>query len=64
MREEEPLTCDAFLALASAAGIDMEGRHSEELLFFVQDMLASFTFLREIDVAETEPVMAFIPPSD
>lgn len=64
MPEEEPLSYDAFLSLAAAAGIDVSGAHGEELFSFVQITLAGLKSLQEIDVAGAEPDMAFIPPSD
>ena len=64
MPEEEPLSHDAFLTLAAAAGLDVTGVHGEELFSFVQNTLAGLKSLQGIDVAGAEPDMAFIPPSD
>ena len=64
MPAEEPLSHDAFLTLADAAGIDLSGSHGEELFSFVQTTLAGLKALQEIDVAGAEPDMAFIPLSN
>jgi len=64
MPEKSPLSHDAFLALAEAAGIDVSGAHGEELFSFVQNILTGLESLQGIDVSGAEPDMAFIPPSD
>jgi Asp-tRNA(Asn)/Glu-tRNA(Gln) amidotransferase C subunit len=60
--EEKPLTREAFLYLAEAAGLDTSSPHMDELYPYVQSVLASMQPLNEIDVAGAEPDMAFIPP--
>lgn len=61
MPTESPLTREAFLALASAAGLDTASTHIEDLYSFVQATLAGLKSLEEIDVAGAEPDMAFLP---
>ncbi len=61
MSPENPLTRDAFIYLARQAGLDTSDPHLEELYPYVQSVLASVESLQEIDVAGTEPDMAFIP---
>ena len=56
-----PLTRDVFLCLAAAAGIDVNSAHIEELYPFVRDTLAGLEPLKNVDVAQAEPDMAFIP---
>ena len=64
MPVDEPLSYEAFLTLAAAAGIDVSGPHGEELFSFVQTTLSGLNALQGIEVAGAEPDMAFIPPSD
>jgi Asp-tRNA(Asn)/Glu-tRNA(Gln) amidotransferase C subunit len=59
---KKPLTREAFLYLAQEAGLDTASPHMEELYPYVQNVLASIQSLNELDVAEAEPDMAFIPP--
>lgn len=61
MQEENPLSQEAFLSMAAAAGIDVGGPHGEELFTFVQNTLASLASLRDIDVSSVEPDMSFMP---
>jgi hypothetical protein len=61
MPNADPLTHEAFLTLASAAGLDTASTHLEELYTFVQATLAGLKSLGEIDVAGAEPDMAFLP---
>ena len=61
MQEGTPLSREAFLSMAAAAGIDVDGPHGEELFAFVQNTLASLASLKDIDVASVEPDMAFMP---
>jgi hypothetical protein len=61
MPNPDPLTREAFLTLASAAGLDADSTHLEELYSFVQATLAGLQSLGEIDVAGAEPDMAFLP---
>ena len=61
MAEGEPLSQEAFLTLAAAAGIDVTGAHGEELLAFVRNTLTSLEPLKDLDVSEAEPDMAFMP---
>ncbi len=61
MSEEQPLSREAFLSMAAAAGIDVSGTHGDELFSIVQGTLAGLASLKDIDVSGTEPDMAFIP---
>jgi hypothetical protein len=61
MPTEGGLTHEAFLALASTAGLDTASTHLEELYPIVQATLAGLKSLGEIDVAGAEPDMAFLP---
>ena len=61
MPTKNPLTREAFIYLAGQAGLDTSDPHLEELFPYVQSVLASLESLQEIDVAGTEPDMAFIP---
>lgn len=61
MQEGNPLSREAFLSMAAAAGIDVDGPHGEELFAFVQNTLASLASLKDIDVSSVEPDMAFMP---
>ena len=62
MPEDKPLTHDAFLALAEAVGVDVSGRHGEELFPIVQNILSGLDALRDMDTAGAEPDMAFAQP--
>ena len=64
MPEGPLLSREAFLTLAAAAGIDVSGEHGEELFTFVGDTLASLESLKDLDVAEAEPPIAFITPGE
>ena len=61
MADQERLTKEAFLRMAAAAGLDVNSPHMEELYPTVLNLLANLGPLREIDVAGTEPDMAFLP---
>ena len=61
MPNEGTLTREAFLTLASAAGLDTASAHLEELYPYVQATLAGLQSLGEIDVAGAEPDMRFLP---
>ena len=61
MPSRNPLTREAFIYLAGQAGLDTSGPHLEELFPYVQSVLASVESLQDIDVAGTEPDMAFDP---
>ncbi len=61
MSQEQPLSREAFLSMAAAAGIDASGTHGDELFSVVQGTLAGLASLKDIDVAGAEPDMAFIP---
>ena len=61
MLAKNPLTHEAFIYLAGQAGLDTSGPHLEELFPYVQSVLASVESLQDIDVAGTEPDMAFDP---
>ncbi len=61
MPQEQPLTREAFLFMAAAAGLDVSGTHGDELFSVVQGTLAGLAALKDIDVAGAEPDMAFVP---
>lgn len=61
MPKNNPLTREAFLTLASAAGLDTDSTHLEALYFFVQATLGGLQSLGEIDVSGAEPDMVFLP---
>ena len=61
MSQEQPLSREAFLSMAAAAGIDASGTHGDELFSVVQGTLAGLASLKDIDVAGAEPDLAFIP---
>ncbi len=61
MTNDNPLTREAFLYLAKEAGLNSAGPHMDELLGYVRNVLDSIRPLRDIDVGDTEPDMAFIP---
>ena len=60
MPEDKPLTYDAFLALADAVGVDVSGRHGEELFPIVRNILSGLDALRDIDTAGAEPDARFV----
>ncbi|MFQ6027131.1 MAG: hypothetical protein ACE5Q6_06545 [Dehalococcoidia bacterium] len=62
MPEENSLSQEAFQYLARQAGLPEGDSHTEELLRYVQNVLAPLQSVRDIDVAGAEPDMAFIPP--
>lgn len=61
MPEESRLSKEAFLFMASSAGIDVSGEHGEELFSIVQATLAGLDSLKDIDVTDAEPDMTFAP---
>ena len=61
MPEEARLSKEAFLYMAASAGIDVTGEHGEELFSIVQATLAGLDSLKDIDVTDAEPDMAFAP---
>ena len=61
MPQEAKLSKEAFLYMAASAGIDVSGEHGEELFSIVQATLAGLESLKDIDVTDTEPDMAFSP---
>ena len=64
MPRESPLSREAFLSIAAAAGIDAGGARGEELFEFVRNTLAGLESLMDIDVAGAEPDMAFNPSGE
>ena len=62
MPEDKRLTYEAFLALADAVGVDVSGRHGEELFPIVQSVLSGLDALQDIDTAGAEPDARFAPP--
>lgn len=61
MPGEVPLTREAFLYLASEAGLDVNSPHMDELYPYVQEVLAGLAPLRGLEIAESEPDLVFIP---
>ena len=61
MPEEARLSKEAFLYMGASAGIDVTGEHGEELFSIVQATLAGLDSLKDIDVTDAEPDMAFAP---
>ena len=65
MAIDNPMTYDAFLSLASEAGLDIGSgagdTHMEELYSYVKAVLASLRSLNELDISQVEPDMAFMP---
>ena len=61
MTDDNPLTREAFLYLAKEAGLDSASPHMDELLGYVRAALDGLRPLQDIDVADVEPDMAFIP---
>jgi hypothetical protein len=59
-----PLTKESFLYLAKEAGLDTSSPHMDELYQYVQIVFAGLQSLNSLDVAESEPDMAFIPPRE
>ena len=68
MAADIPMTYDAFLSLASEAGLEVDpdtgGAHMEELYSYVKAVLASLRSLNDLDVSQAEPDMAFMPFRD
>ena len=62
MQEGNQLSRDVFIYLAQAAGLDTKSDHMNELYPYVQSMLKSIESLKNLDVSNTEPDMAFQPP--
>ena len=62
MAQEPDLSRDAFLYLAGEAGLDVNSGHMDELYAYVRVVLNSLRSLHDLDVADAEPDMAFIPP--
>ena len=63
MPENQRLSHDAFLALADAVGVDVSGKHGEELFSLVQNVLGGLAALKGIETAGAEPDMTFAPPT-
>ena len=62
MPENQRLSYDAFLALADAVGVDVSGKHGEELFPLVQNVLGGLGALQGIETAGAEPDVTFAPP--
>lgn len=62
MPDKEPLSREAFLGLASELGIMADDAHMDELHGYVKVVLSGLESLKDIDVSQAEPDMAFIPP--
>ena len=62
MQEGNQLSRDAFIYLAQAVGLDTKSDHMNELYSYVQSMLKSIESLKNLDVNDAEPDMAFQPP--
>ncbi len=63
MPENQRLSYDAFLALADAVGVDVSGRHGEELFPLVQNILAGLGALQDIYTSGAEPDVRFAAPA-
>ena len=63
MPENQRLSHDAFLALADAVGVDVSGKHGEDLFPLVKNVLAGLHALQDIETAGAEPDVTFAPPS-
>ena len=64
MADGPTLSREAFLYLASEAGLDVDDPHMDELYPYVENALAGLRSLRNIDVSGAEPDMAFQPAPD
>ena len=60
MPEDQRLSYEAFLAMAEAVGVDVSGRHGEELFPIVQNVLSGLDALWDIDTAGAEPDARFV----
>ncbi len=61
MLEDAPISRQAFDEAAARLGISGTGAHMDELYNQLRGVLAGTASLRNIDVSDTEPDMAFIP---
>ena len=61
MPAEGRLTREAFLSLAKEAGLDVNSPHLDELYPYVLEVLTGLEPLSKVDVAWTEPDLAFLP---
>ena len=61
MPDEPVLSRQAFAEAAARLGISGSDAHMDELYAQVQGVLAGTAALRDIDVADTEPDLAFRP---
>ena len=61
MPDDAPISRQAFDEAAARLGISGADAHMDELYNQLRGVLAGTASLRNIDVSDTEPDMAFIP---
>ena len=61
MPDDAPISRQAFNEAAARLGIAGAEAHMDELYSQLRGVLAGTASLRSLDVADTEPDMAFIP---
>ena len=61
MASDTPLSHQVFLSLAAEAGLDIHNSRMDELYSYVQVVLDGLRTLQKLNVAGTEPYMAFLP---
>ena len=59
-----PISREAFDEAATRLGISAPEEHMEELFQQVRGALQGTAALRNIDVSQAEPDMAFVPPGE
>ena len=65
MADEGGLSKETFLHIAEASGLDVnDSPHMEELYAYVQGLLPSLKTFQELDLADVEPAMIYIPPKE
>ncbi len=55
MTPQNPLSMEAFLRMAEAAGMDVKDPHIEDLYAYVQGVLQGVAPLRRLDLSGVEP---------
>ncbi|MFQ6026547.1 MAG: hypothetical protein ACE5Q6_03410 [Dehalococcoidia bacterium] len=61
MAQESPISREAFLDLAKEAGLDTSSPHMDQLYRYTQNLLGRIQSLKELDLSNGEPDMAFVP---